>query len=148
MLAITQPELISLELWRNASLSSQGVSSLCALLNLQELDIGWCTGVDAETGCVVRLVETCSDLVKLFLTAHRQTSDRDVLAIVRNLKNIQQLDIMGTRHVSMESIKTLLQSASNLTLLEITYCERLEDTEDLRNIKKSAPNCHIIHTWK
>ena len=47
----------------------------------EDLDLGWCINVLASTGCITTLVSKCPNLKKLFLTAHRQTSDTDIESI-------------------------------------------------------------------
>ncbi len=48
LLAPSCPQLASLELWRCSSLSGRGLRSLGDLGTvLEELDIGWCAGVNA-----------------------------------------------------------------------------------------------------
>ena len=47
----------------------------------EDLDLGWCINVLASTGCITTLVSKCPNLKKLFLTAHRQTSDADIESI-------------------------------------------------------------------
>ena len=58
--------LVSLDLWRNTSLTSSGVYLLAkGLPLLEELDLGWCLGVNAQTGCILALAKGCKKLVKV-----------------------------------------------------------------------------------
>jgi len=137
-----------LDLWRSKSLTARGVFSLTHLTRLRDLDLGWCTGVDANSGCLVALVNSCNLLEKLFLAAHRQLSDRDVNAIRVNLSpNLKKLNIMGTRNVSTGSVVNLATDASSLKLLDIGYCEQLEDTSFLSQLRHILPRCHIVSSF-
>ena len=124
-----------------------GVTALSHMPELVELDLGWCTNIDANSGCVVNVIKNCKNISKLFLTAHRQTSDREITAIQEFLPDIQYLSIMGTRNVSSTSIENLSKCVTNLLLLDIGYCQQLEDQEFLTRIKSSIPNCHIVTSF-
>ena len=124
-----------------------GVTALSHMPELVELDLGWCTNIDANSGCVVNVIKNCKDISKLFLTAHRQTSDREITAIQEFLPDIQYLSIMGTRNVSSTSIENLSKCVTNLLLLDIGYCQQLEDQEFLTRIKSCIPNCHIVTSF-
>lgn len=147
-LAALRPGLKALELWRVTSVTSVGVLALKALPELQELDIGWCTGVNAQSGCIVQLVNECPNLVKLVLSAQRQTSDRDLLEISAKLTKLQHLDILGTRLVSPNAIRTLLEQQHSMKLLDIGYCEQLEDGDVIEALKRDFPHCLIIHGFQ
>ena len=146
-IAQTQPNLRSLELWRLPGVTSTGVFELSKLPNLEELDLGWCRQVNAQTGCIVQIVTNCVKLVKLVLTAQRQTSDQELAAMAGNLPHLEQLDVMGTRHVTPSGVKALLNSAEKLKMLDIGYCELLEDGDTLKALKSDFPKCQIVHTF-
>ena len=141
--------LTVLDLWRSKSLTSRGVFSLTYLPKLRDVDLGWCSGVDANTGCLVALANSCKQLQKLFLSAQRQLSDRDVNAIRVNLSSgLQKLNIMGTRNVSAGSVIHLARDSSkSLKLLDIGYCEQLEDPGFLSQLKDIIPNCLIVSSF-
>ena len=126
----------------------RGVFSLTHLTKLRELDIGWCSGVDANSGCFVALVSSCKQLEKLFLSAQRQLSDRDINAVRENLfATLSKLNIMGTRNISTGSVISLAREATNLKLLDIGYCEQLEDGQFLAQLKALVPDCHIVSSF-
>ncbi len=57
--------LASLDLWRCATLTARGVAELAGGAGAQairELDLGWCAGVDATTGCIDRLAQRCNNM--------------------------------------------------------------------------------------
>jgi len=142
--------LKGLDLWRSRSLTSRGVFSLSYVRGLLELDIGWCSGVDASSGCLVALVSSCKLLQKLSLPAQRQLSDRDMAAFRENLSDtLQQLNIMGTRNVSAESVLSLAQTLTVIRLLDIGYCEQLEDDPQfLAQLKSKLPTgCHVVSSF-
>ena len=112
-----------------------------------ELDLGWCTNVDANTGCILSVVKSCKYTSKLFLTAHRQTSDREIAALQECLPDLQYLSIMGTRNVSASAIENMSKCLTNILLLDIGYCEQLEDQDFLTRLIYSLPNCHIVSSF-
>ena len=124
-----------------------GVTALSHMPELVELDMGWCTNIDANSGCVVNVIKNCKNISKLFLTAHRQTSDREITAIQEFLPDIQYVSIMGTRNVSSTSVENLSKCVTNLLLLDIGYCQQLEDQEFLTRIKSCIPSCHIVTSF-
>ena len=74
-------QLLAVDFWRCQSLTARGVLTLASITTLEELDFGWCVNILASTGCIRTLVNNCRRLKKLFLTAHRQTSDADIEAV-------------------------------------------------------------------
>jgi hypothetical protein len=72
-------------------------------------------------------------------------ADRELAALC-NLSHLTQLDLMGTRNVSYLAVKTLLErSADHLVLLDISYCEQLENAlDDLAQLRRTYPRCNII----
>lgn len=98
--------LVSLDLWRNKSLTDAGILSLaegCPLL--EELDIGWCSNVAAVSECILYLTTKCRKLRKLFLTALRSVSDIVINALADNCPGVEQVDVLGTSLVNEDSIR-------------------------------------------
>ena len=148
LLAAIHPHLQSLDLWRSASLTSAGVLSLVSLTLLRELDLGWCHGVNAAAGdCLLKVALSCSRLERLVLAAHRQLASREVVAAADAMASgLRQLDIMGTRHVGKSAVEYLLASCPNMELLDVGYCEQLEDPVWLRELKEAHPECNIVNS--
>jgi hypothetical protein len=66
VLSTCNKNLISLDFWRNTNLTSRGVFILAkGLPHLEEVDLGWCLGVNAQTGCIVALAKGCQKLAKV-----------------------------------------------------------------------------------
>ena len=128
-------------------MGNRGVTALSHLTALMEIDLGWCTNVDANTGCILTLVKSCNNICKLFLAAHRQTADREILAIQDYLPELTYLSIMGTRNVSANAIENLAKFSPELLLLDIGYCEQLEDQEFLTRLMYLLPDCHIVSSF-
>lgn len=141
------PKLKTLDMWRSPSLTARGVYALATMSSLLELDLGWCVCVNATTGCIRTLANGCTSLNKLFLAAHRQTSDADLSALSLLGVQLRQLNIMGTRNVTPTGVLTLAQSCTDLQLLDIGYCEQLETHEFLRSLHELLPNCHIVSSF-
>jgi len=141
VLACCQPGLLSLDLWRCASLTSQGVAALVSCVNLKDLDLGWCLNVQASTGSVVQLIEACPGLERLYLTAHRQTNDSELVGLAK-LKNLKQLDFLGNRNISFSALEDLLARVPSLRLLDVSFCEQLGDS-NIRQLRISYPQVNI-----
>ena len=125
----------------------RGVAALSQLTELMEIDLGWCTNVDANTGCILNVVKSCNNLTKLFLAAHRQTSDREILAVQDYLPEMKYLSIMGTRNVSANAIENMAKCSPEMLLLDIGYCEQLEDQDFLTRLMCLLPDCHIVSSF-
>ena len=149
LLSAFHPHLQSLDLWRSTSLTSAGVLSLVNLTLLRELDLGWCHGVNASVGdCLLKLALSCSRLERLVLTAHRQLGNREVLAAADTMTaTLRQLDVTGTRHVGRAAVTYLLGRCEALELLDVGYCEQLEDPEWLRETRETHPRCRIVNSF-
>lgn len=144
-LAVNCPQLVALDLWRCLSLTARGIVSLSSLAQLTDLDLGWCVNVLASTGCIQSLVAQCRQLQRLLLTAHRQTSDVDMMSISSHLgSSLKQFSCMGSRGVSAESLLLMAAHCPNLELLDISYCEHLENSSFQRDLCSLLPACHIV----
>jgi len=138
-------QLLAVDFWRCQSLTARGVLTLASITSLEELDLGWCINILASTGCIRSLVNNCRRLKKLFLTAHRQTSDADIEAVAALLgPRLHQFNIMGSSNVTSGSILTMAKSCPELTLLDIGYCIHLENSEFQREMHMLLPKCHIV----
>ena len=124
VLSHCQPHLRCLDLWRCSTLTGRGVAALASCSELTDLDLGWCLNVQASSGALVALMEACPNLTRLFLTAHRQTGDRELVAM-SHLPKLSQLDILGNRNVSLAAVADLLANVPTLTLLDVSFCEQL-----------------------
>ena len=123
-----QPQLEVLDLWRCSSLTGRGVSALAlGCHHLTDLDLGWCLNVQASSGAILALSESCLGLKRLLLTAHRQTGDRELQSLSQ-LQQLQQLDILGNRNVSLGAVSDLLARVTSLRLLDVSFCHHLGET--------------------
>ncbi|XP_064614547.1 F-box/LRR-repeat protein 4-like [Liolophura sinensis] len=99
--------LKSLDVWRWKSLSEVGLTALaenCPLL--EEIDLGWISTLRSSTGCYRILPKHCPKLKKLFFTANRSVCDDDLDMIAERCPDLEQLDILGTREVSLASAES------------------------------------------
>ncbi len=74
---LTSHSLVSLELWRVPHTTARalfGLASAKSAATLQELDVGWCSAVDAATGCVVAIAKACHALKKVIRTSIKRYS--------------------------------------------------------------------------
>lgn len=129
--------LVSLDLWRNKSLTDDGIKSLadgCTLL--EELDVGWCSTVTNAAECISCLTSKCRKLKKLFLTALRSVSDDVINALANNCPDLEQVDVLGTGLIRPHSITRLLKECKKLRFLDVSFCSQLskEFVEHLRSM--------------
>ncbi|XP_053374436.1 F-box/LRR-repeat protein 4-like [Mercenaria mercenaria] len=121
-------KLVSLDLWRCRTVSNVGVSALAnGCPDLQELDIGWCADVKSSSMCLIELVRNCTQLKKLFLTANRTVCDADLLAIAQYSKDMEQIDILGTRQVTADAAKKVLESCEKLIFFDVSFCSGIDN---------------------
>lgn len=135
--------LVSLDLWRNRSLSDVGIMSLadgCTLL--EELDVGWCSTVINAAECISCLTSKCRKLKKLFLTALRSVSDDVINALANNCPDLEQVDVLGTGLIHPHSITRLLKECKKLRFLDISFCSQLSN-KFVENLRSRYPNVSI-----
>lgn len=116
------PNLVSIDLWKNYSLTPVGIKALAKCRKLEEVDFGWWCVVlylmlhvafihkkisnyfnfivslqAAISGdWVVELAKSCPNLKKIFMGALRTISDRDLKPISKLCPNLEQLDVFGS----------------------------------------------------
>ncbi|XP_069110963.1 F-box/LRR-repeat protein 4-like [Argopecten irradians] len=136
-------KLIALDLWRSRSVTGDGLLALAnGCPELQELDIGWCPELRLCSTSLVQLVQNCPRLKKLFLTANRNVCDVDLQAISTYCRELQQLDILGTREVSKKAVYDVLQNCTKLTMFDVSFCMSI-DFACVEAWKKEFPHVNI-----
>lgn len=136
-------KLRTLDLWRCKNITENGMAELasgCPLL--QELDLGWCPALQSSTGCFARLARQLPNLQKLFLTANRSVCDADIEELACYCTRLRQLDILGTRMVSPASLRKLLESCKDLSLLDVSFCSQI-DNRAVQELNVSFPKVFI-----
>ncbi|NXD86280.1 FBXL4 protein, partial [Halcyon senegalensis] len=136
-------KLRSLDLWRCRNITESGIEDLasgCQLL--EELDLGWCLTLQSSTGCFTNIARKLPNLQKLFLTANRSVCDTDIEELAANCLHLRQLDILGTRMVSAASLRKLLESCKDLSLLDVSFCSQI-DNRVVLELKANFPNVFI-----
>ncbi|KAM6968326.1 F-box/LRR-repeat protein 4 [Aplochiton taeniatus] len=143
MLSARCPLLRSLDLWRSRNLTERGLAELasgCRLL--EELDLGWCSTLQSNSGCFQHLARKLPRLRKLFLTANRTVCDADIEELAANCTSLQHIDILGTRMVSAASLRKLLQACPKLLLLDVSFCSQI-DAHVVQELAALFPNVAI-----
>ncbi|KAJ8024595.1 F-box/LRR-repeat protein 4 [Holothuria leucospilota] len=136
-------DLISLNLWRANSLTSQGLNCISQnCINLEEIDLGWCNKINPESNCFVTLVQSCTRLKKVFLSGVKHTRDADVQAFATCCQNLELLDVMGGIFVHPSSINRLLHSSRRLVFLDVSYCRHISN-QHCAQWKISYPHVNI-----
>lgn len=128
-LATYNTQLISLDLWKAHFLSSRGLQSLARLHQLEELDLGWCMREASLGDGLFQLLSNCPKLKKLFLSAVRGTTERDLMHIAALGKNLEQLDLMGILNITHERVYDILVNCPKLQLLDLSFCDNIMDRD-------------------
>lgn len=125
-LATYNTQLITLDLWKSHFLTTRGLQFITKLHHLEELDLGWwyvshtVGKLDILSNRFIfelpslresslgdglfKLLTNCPKLRKLFLSAVRGTTERDLMHIAALGKNLEQLDIMGMISLTHERV--------------------------------------------
>jgi len=93
----------SLDVWRTGHFSSGGMDFLVGLAHLEQLDIGWCGLPQSSNNGIWQLAKRCHSLKKLFLTATRVISDKDLNSIAANCPHLTHLDLLGNSYITPEA---------------------------------------------
>ncbi|XP_017012184.2 F-box/LRR-repeat protein 4 [Drosophila takahashii] len=128
-LATYNTQLISLDLWKAHFLSARGLQSLAQLHQLEELDLGWCLREASLGDGLFQLLTNCPKLKKLFLSAVRGTTERDLMHIAALGKNLEQLDLMGILNITHERVYDILVHCPKLQLLDLSFCDNIMDRD-------------------
>lgn len=127
-ISMTNKEMVSLDFWKSQSLTNQGLRALAECHDLEEVDFGWCLREDTPpTDSLLFFLRGCPKLKKLFLTAVRGLTDRDLDNIANQCPNLQQLDLMGIFGISTDSVEELLTKCTRLKLLDLSFCNQIDE---------------------
>nr|XP_039251668.1 F-box/LRR-repeat protein 4-like [Styela clava] len=142
------PKIRSLDCWRAKSLTSHGLNSLTTSCNfIEELDLGWCGGLQSSSGCFQILASNCPHLTKLYVTANRTISDAEINALSKNCPKLEKLDILGTRLVTVPSIINLLESSKNFSFLDVSFCFAFSK-EVVHSLDQQYPHVSIKRSFQ
>lgn len=128
-LATYNKELVSVDFWKTYGLTPVGVRALRKCRKLEEVDLGWCWGFDAPGDSLHSLAAGCPYLRKLFLTALRGITDRDLEPFIEHCPDLEQVDIMGGRGITSDICVKFLTRCARLRLLDVSFCDQVQDTE-------------------
>nr|XP_016925543.1 F-box/LRR-repeat protein 4 [Drosophila suzukii] len=126
-LATYNTQLVTLDLWKAHFLSARGLQSLASLHQLEEVDLGWCLREASLGDGLLQLLSNCPKLKKLFLSAVRGITERDLIHISQLGANLEQLDLMGIPNITHERIYDILVRCPKLELLDVNFCDNLMD---------------------
>ena len=104
--------------------------------------LGWCTKVLADEGAVIELVSQCHSLKKLFLTAIRSITDRELQQLSCNCALLEQLDLLGSEGVSVDGVKTLLSRCRRMLFLDLSFCPGIT-RDDCATLQRLYPYCSM-----
>ncbi|KAH8385799.1 hypothetical protein KR093_011785 [Drosophila rubida] len=126
-LATYNTQLVSLDMWKAHFLSARGLQSLARCHHLEELDLGWCLREATLGDSLHQLLSNCPKLKKLFLSAVRGITERDLIHIATLGKNLEQLDLMGILNITHERVYDILIHCTKLQLLDLSFCDSIMD---------------------
>ncbi|CAK8678714.1 unnamed protein product [Clavelina lepadiformis] len=140
--------LRALDTWRAKSLTSLGLKALASQCkHLEELDFGWCGGLQSSTGCFQHLAKSCPHLRKLFLTTNRTVSDVEVNMFAQHLTKLRQFDILGTRLVTPQSVERLLNQCNDLEFLDVSFCYSFT-LDIVKALRQTYPHVEIKRSFQ
>jgi len=138
-LSLSCKKLESIDMWKSATLTSNGLRALAKCTNLREIDFGWC-GIGPLGDSLRVLFSSCKKLEKVFLSAIRGLTDRD-LAPLLLCCNLKQLDLLGSNSLSTEMCSSLL-SCLPLRMLDLSFCDGISDVK-IREWRQIYPHVSI-----
>ncbi|XP_017852403.1 F-box/LRR-repeat protein 4 isoform X2 [Drosophila busckii] len=128
-LATYNTQLVSLDMWKAHFLSARGLQSLACCKQLEELDLGWCLREASLGDSIFQLLTNCPKLKKLFLSAVRGITERDLIHIATLGKNLEQLDLMGIINITQERVYDILLQCPKLRMLDLSFCDNIMDRD-------------------
>ncbi|KDR23668.1 F-box/LRR-repeat protein 4-like isoform X2 [Zootermopsis nevadensis] len=128
-LATYNKELVSVDFWKTYSLTPVGVRALHKCGKLEELDLGWCLGIGAPGDSLYSLATGCRSLRKLFLSALRGITDRDLEPFIEHCPALEQVDLLGGRSITSDICVKFLTRCTKLQLLDVSFCDQVQDSE-------------------
>jgi len=121
--------------------SSTGLQSLfCNLSKLVYISLVECCETDDK--CLQIISTTCRQLKKFTVTWAKVTNP-GVDSIVKHCLQLRELNLTGSYELTEQPFLRLLDSRSELQLLNLTQCHMMCD-QTLRKIKDTVPNLKII----
>ena len=74
------------------------------------------------------LLMSCQNLEKVFLTALRGLTDRDLEPLLL-CQRLQQLDVMGARSLTHEIFLRFLLCCPHLKMMDLSFCDGISDVK-------------------
>ncbi|XP_033231673.1 F-box/LRR-repeat protein 4 isoform X2 [Belonocnema kinseyi] len=121
------PKLESIDFWKSQTLTPQGVRALTHCVHLREVDFGWC-GMGIAGDSLRALLISCRNLEKVFLTALRGLTDRDLEPLLL-CQRLQQLDVMGARSLTHDIFLRFLLCCPHLKMMDLSFCDGISDVK-------------------
>ncbi|XP_074113577.1 F box and leucine-rich-repeat gene 4 [Cotesia typhae] len=120
--------LESIDCWKVQTLTPVGVRALTRCTRLREVDFGWCGGMGAPGDSLRTFLTCCTSLEKVFLSALRGLTDRDIEPLLLCQK-LQQLDILGARSLTSDICLRFLLCCPQLRMMDLSFCDAISDTK-------------------
>ncbi|XP_057336309.1 F-box/LRR-repeat protein 4 [Microplitis mediator] len=120
--------LESIDCWKVQTLTPIGVRALTRCTKLREVDFGWCGGMGAPGDSLRTFLTCCTSLEKVFLSALRGLTDRDIEPLLL-CQRLQQLDILGARSLTSDICLRFLLCCPQLRMMDLSFCDAISDTK-------------------
>jgi hypothetical protein len=117
-------DLVRLQLWWCINISDEGICSL-NLPNLESLNLNW---VSSITDASLLHISRFKSLKTLMLAKCSNITDRGLIEVAINCKQLQQIDIAECCHVSSTTIEQLAMHCSDLRQINVNQCCLIDDT--------------------
>ena len=134
---------IGLWYWDKISFSCISQFLYCHGRTLVQVDLGWCLNIGVHD-ILPNVASACPNLVVLLLTAHHETTDAGLVDLSKGCLLLEQLDLLGSRNITLSSLQTLIMACENLSFLDVSYCAKLS-IEDVANLQTLSSNISIKH---
>lgn len=124
-LATNNKNLRTFSCWGTHSITIKGIVTLADCSHLRELDLGWCF-IQRDLGDKLsELSKGCPKLLRLILAGWHFISDENLLPVIRNCRQLQQLDLLGAKNVSENVCEKALEMLTDLKLLDVSFCKKI-----------------------
>ncbi|KAI6661565.1 F-box/LRR-repeat protein 4-like [Oopsacas minuta] len=137
--------LKAIDLWRS-NITTKGLIALSDCKELLEVDIGW-TKASKELHGIIHLVKCCVKLKKLFLTFCPVSNPELMNSIANNLHGLEQLDLLGSQSLSVESIENMFKKCQKLKFVDLSFCRHFT-VEVVDTLRKSYTHIDIKRSFQ
>jgi F-box/leucine-rich repeat protein 4 len=143
---IFNKNLITWSSFKATTLTHTGGMLFARFTKLRELDLGWCFLLTHPGDSMMIIADGCRDLKRceqsnlfmlsyqnifsrLILSQWRGANDQMLLFVISCCKKLTQLDLLGINGITGDFCEEALRTLPDLKLLEISFCDRIQDEQ-------------------